>query len=86
MGSKSRFWLSECLLGLIWQRVFGGEVFVAKSTLGLKKQVLSLRMPTGAHLVLFGLSVTVFEPNRRLGSQSRFWLSERLLGAYVTKG
>ena len=50
MGSTSRFWLSECLLGLIWHRVFGGEVFVAKSTLGLKKQVLSLRMPTGAFL------------------------------------
>ena len=50
MGSKSRLWLSECLLGLIWQRVFGGEIFVAKSTLGLKKQLLFLRMPTGAHL------------------------------------
>ena len=32
--------LSERLLGLIWQRVFDGQLFLATSTLGLQKQVL----------------------------------------------
>ena len=47
---KAGFGYQNAYWGSSGKRVFGGEIFVAKSTLGLKKQFLSLRMPSGAHL------------------------------------
>ena len=80
LGSKSRFCLSECFQGLIWQMVVVGQTFLAKATLGIHKQVLAIRTILRGLCGKECLAVRFFQQNRCLGSKSRFCLSECILG------